>query len=81
LRQGLSLAQGLGEGTPVAAAARPEDDGYLVTALPAAHAEARFGLSSQSQAFVRQRYRRSYARLDLGFDACLQVSQPGAVRR
>ena len=71
LRQGLTLAQGLGEGTPNLPPLVPEDDGYLVTALPAAQAEALVRRHSGLRAFVRQRYRRSYARLDLGFDAWL----------
>ena len=71
LRQGLTLAQGLGEGTPILPPLGPEDDGYLVTALPAAHAEALVRHHLSLRAFVRQRYRRSYARLDLGFDAWL----------
>lgn len=71
LRHGLTLAQGLSEGAPALPPLGPDDDGYLVTALPAARAEELARRHSGLKAFVRQRYRRSFARLDLGFDAWL----------
>src|SRR6187549_1372467 len=67
LRHGLTLAQGLGGGPLALPPLGKTDDGYLVTALPEALVRRQSGL----RAFVRQRYRRSFARLDLGFDAWL----------
>ena len=70
-RHGLTLAQGLGEDAPVLPPLGPEDDGYLVTALPAARVEALVRHQCHLKPFVRQQYQRSFARLDLGFDAWL----------
>ena len=65
----MTLAQGLGDDALALPPLGPEDDGYLVTALPAARAEELVRRQSHLKPFVRQRYRRSFARLDLGFDA------------
>ena len=49
----------------------PGEDGYLITALPAAAAGQVAWCHSRLRPFVRQRYERSYADLSLGFDAWL----------
>ena len=70
-RRRLSLAEALGGGVPALPPLAEDDDGYLVTALPAALAEKLAARHAGLKPFVRQRYRRSYARLDLDFEGYL----------
>ena len=71
VRRRLSLAEALAERPPALAPLGADDEGYLVTALPAALAPGLCEDADGLRPFVRQHYRRSYARLDLGFDAYL----------
>lgn len=71
VRRRLTLDEALGGGMPALPPLAAEDDGYLVTALPAALADGLAARHGGLKPFVRQRYRRSYARLDLDFDAYL----------
>lgn len=70
VRLRLNLEEALSGRPPALPPLGPQDDGYLVSALPASLADA---LARQTglRPFVRQRYQRSYARLDLGFEAYL----------
>ena len=70
VRRRVTLSEALALRTPPLSPLAREEDGYLVTALPAALAE-RLAARTGLKAFVRQRYRRHYARLDLGFEAYL----------
>lgn len=69
LRVGLSLDDALSGAMP-ALPPLGAADGYLVTALPEARL-AELTARDDLRVFVRQRYRRSYAALDGGFDAFL----------
>ena len=71
LRRRLSLEEALALRTPALPALGAEDDGYLVTALPAALVPQLSAEHPGLRAFIRQRYRRHYARLDLDFDEYL----------
>ena len=71
VRRGLTLEQALADALPALPALGEGDDGYLVTSLPAALAPRLAEAAGGLRAFVRQRYRRSFARLDLGFDQYL----------
>ncbi len=68
VRRRLSLEDALSQRVPALPALGAGDDGYLVTALPAALAGPLCDAHPGLRAFVRQRYRRFYARLDIGFD-------------
>ncbi len=71
VRRRLPLEEALGGGVPALPALGEGEHGYLVTALPAAMcAELTAGHGALTP-FVRQRYRRSYARLDLDFETYL----------
>lgn len=71
VRRAFSLEEALGHVQPVLP---PLDgaDGYLITSVPAALAEPLRASRLDLHPFVRQRYRRSYARLDQPFEAYLQ---------
>ena len=71
VRRRLTLVEGLGDQPPALPALDGGDHGYLVTALPAAWAAGLAARHGGLKAFVRQRYRRCYARLDQDFDAYL----------
>lgn len=71
VRRRLSLEEALGGGPPALPALAGGDDGYLVTALPAALAGPLAARHGGLRPFVRQRYSRSYARLDQDFDEYL----------
>ena len=70
VRLRLNLEEAISGHAPAVPPLGPRDDGYLFSALPAALADT---LARQAglRPFVRQRYRRSYARLDLGFETYL----------
>ena len=70
VRRRLTLQEALAGHAPALPPLGVDDDGYLITALPAALAPA-LAAGSGLRGFVRQRYVRHYARLDLGFDAYL----------
>ena len=72
VRRRLPLEEALAGNVPPLPALGEDEHGYLVTALPAAQADAVRASQPALRPFVRQRYRRSYARLDCGFDAYLQ---------
>lgn len=71
VRRALSLDEGLGGALPVLPQLVPAEDGYLVAALPAALADTLVARYPGLKPFVRQRYRRSYARLDVDFNTWL----------
>jgi len=71
VRRGLSLKEALEGGVPALPALGESEHGYLVTALPAAALGALTASHARLRPFVRQRYRRGYARLDGDFDAYL----------
>lgn len=67
----ISLDDGLRGAPPVLPSLPCEADGYLVRALPAALLGLLTAARPDLRAFVRQRYQRSYASLEGGFDAYL----------
>ena len=71
LRRGVALEEALGAGPPPLPPLDAADDGYLVTALPAAWAGELVAAHPGLRPFTRQHYPRSYARLDQDFDAYL----------
>jgi CelD/BcsL family acetyltransferase involved in cellulose biosynthesis len=71
VRRRLSLEEGLAGGVPALPPLDEDGDGYLVTALPASLAAGLTERHAGLKPFVRQSYRRSYARLDQDFDAYL----------
>ena len=71
VRRGLTLAEALASRAPPLPPLAGEDDGYLVTALPASLAGELARRHRRLRPFVRQRYARSYADLTLGFEAWL----------
>ena len=71
VRRALTLDEALADRAPTLPPLGPDDDGYLITALPAERLAEATARTSDLQAFVRQRYRRSYARLDQDFEAYL----------
>jgi CelD/BcsL family acetyltransferase involved in cellulose biosynthesis len=71
VRRGLSLSEALDGAAPTLPALAQGEHGYLVTALPAAALAALRADQAGLKPFVRQSYRRSFARLDLAFDAYL----------
>lgn len=71
VRRGLTLAEALAGETPRLPPLGAGDDGYLVTALPAALVASLTREHPRLRPFVRQRYARSYADLGLGFEAWL----------
>lgn len=73
VRRRLSLAEALAGEMVRLPELGPEAQGYLVNAVPAAAADALRQSRPDLAFFVRQRYARSYARLDLGFEAYLDT--------
>jgi CelD/BcsL family acetyltransferase involved in cellulose biosynthesis len=70
IRRRLSLEEALAGARPALSPLAADEHGYLVTALPEALAVRVAGASGLSR-FVRQRYKRYFARLDLGFESYL----------
>lgn len=70
-RRTLSLDEALGGAPPDLPELADGEDGCLVNALPAALADRLAARYPGLKPFVRQRYRRSYARLDQDFEAYL----------
>lgn len=71
VRRRVGLEDALGGSIPPLPALAPDEHGYYLTALPAPIATQLADGRSGLVAFVRQRYRRSFARLDLDFDTYL----------
>lgn len=71
MRRSLSLDEALGGAMPALPPLAPEEEGYLVTALPANLVDPLIAGQPALRPFIRQRYQRNYARLDLDFDAYL----------
>ena len=71
VRRGLSLEEALGGGLPALRALGDGEQGDLVNALPAARIDALAARHAGLKPFVRQRYRRSYARLGQEFETYL----------
>lgn len=69
VRRPLSLEEALSGELPRLPALSDEADGYLITSLPAALVETLHGAHPELKPFVRQRYPRSYASLEQGYDA------------
>lgn len=67
-RRRLSLAEALAGTVPALTSLGEQEDGYLVNALPQHLLQPLAERHSGLRPFVRQRYRRSYARLDQDFD-------------
>jgi len=70
VRRRLSLEDALAGARPVLPPLQPDEHGYLITALPEDLVD-RLARDPNVRPFVRQRYRRFYARLDQDFDAYL----------
>lgn len=70
-RRGLSLEEALGARLPALPPLEEDGHGYLVTALPASLVAELTMRHAGLKPFVRQSYRRGYARLDQDFDAYL----------
>ncbi|WP_284734562.1 GNAT family N-acetyltransferase [Sphingosinicella terrae] len=70
VRRRVRLDEALDGMPPALPCLSPEADGYLVTGVPAVHADA-MSAPGDLALFVRQAYVRSYARLDLDFDTYL----------
>ena len=68
IRRRLSLDEALGDAVPALPPLGPNEHGYLITGLPEAVAQQLILRRRGMAAFVRQRYRRGFARLDLSFD-------------
>jgi CelD/BcsL family acetyltransferase involved in cellulose biosynthesis len=71
VRVPLTLSDALSGRAPALPALGGDADGYQITSLPAAGLEPLLARHPRLRGFVRQRYRRSYAVLDQGFDAYL----------
>ena len=71
VRRRLTLEEALAGTVPALTELGPDDDGYLVTALPAALVEPLKARAPELLPFVRQSYRRSYADLGIGLEAWL----------
>lgn len=67
----LTLEDALAQRPPVLPPLGADEDGYLVNSLPAALAPRLAEENKGLRPFVRQRYSRSFTRLDLGFDQYL----------
>jgi CelD/BcsL family acetyltransferase involved in cellulose biosynthesis len=68
VRRRLSLGEALARTAPRLPALGASDDGYMITGLPAEWLPRITESAPGLRPFVRQRYRRSYARLDGGFE-------------
>jgi CelD/BcsL family acetyltransferase involved in cellulose biosynthesis len=71
VRRRLSLEEALAGAVPTLPVLAEDEHGYLITALPVAQAEALAASQPGLRPFVRQLYRRSYARLNSDFDTYL----------
>lgn len=71
VRRRLSLEEALEGGVPALTALGEDAHGYLVNALPAASIDTLAARHPRLRPVVRQRYRRSYARLDQDFETYL----------
>ena len=71
VRRALTLEDALAGRLPALPPLGADDDGYLVTSLPAALVPRLADQAKGLRPFVRQRYARNFARLDLGFDEYL----------
>lgn len=71
VRRRLSLDEAMNGGLPALPALAAGEHGYLIAALPADLAAPLIARVPGLKVFVRQRYRRSYARLDGDFEAYL----------
>lgn len=71
VRRALSLDEALAEAAPSLTPLGPDDHGYLITALPVSRQAQIVADRPRLKAFVRQHYRRSYARLDQAFESYL----------
>jgi len=71
MRRSLSLDEALGGAMPALPPLAAEEEGYLVTALPENLVDPLIAGQPELRPFIRQRYRRNYARLDLEFEAYL----------
>ena len=69
VRRRMTLEEALAGRLPALSPPEPDCDGYMLTGLPSAEAERLCEETDDFRPFVRQRYQRSFARLDLGFDA------------
>ena len=69
VRCGLGLAEALSGTLPELAPLSPDQDGYLVTSLPADRLDALKAAHPSLRCIVRQRYQRSYVSLEGGFEA------------
>ncbi|MGQ0558017.1 MAG: GNAT family N-acetyltransferase [Sphingosinicella sp.] len=76
VRLRLSLDAALGGTAPALPPLGAGEQGWLVTGLPQAMAEALRARNRDHLACVRQAYRRHFARLDIGFDAYWQFFSP-----
>jgi len=70
VRRRLSLEEALAGARPALPSLQADEHGYLITALPEDMVD-RLARGTDVRPFVRQRYRRFYARLDQDFDAWL----------
>lgn len=70
-RHALSLDEALADQAPSLPPLEPRDHGYLVTALPADRLAEVAARHADLRPFIRQRYRRGYARLDQDFEGYL----------
>lgn len=68
VRRALSLDEALAEAAPSLAPLGPDDHGYLITALPESRRAQVAADHPGLKPFVRQHYRRSYARLEQDFE-------------
>jgi CelD/BcsL family acetyltransferase involved in cellulose biosynthesis len=71
VRRPMSLAEAMAGAPPALPPLGEEDDGYLVTSLPADAEETLRAHQAQLRGFVRTRYRRHYLSLETNFDAYL----------
>jgi len=71
VRRALSLDEALAGAAPGLPPLGPGADGYLITALPVSRQAETAARHPDLKPFVRQHYRRSYARLDLDFETYL----------
>ena len=73
VRRGLGLAEALSGTIPELPPLPQDQDGYLVTSLPAERLDALKAAHPTLRCTVRQRYRRSYVSLDGGFETYLST--------
>lgn len=68
VRRPFTLAEALASKLPDLPALEPEAHGYLITSLPAQLVDPLAAAQAGFRLFIRQRYRRSYASLEQGYD-------------